>query len=69
MSSNKRKKHLRVLVLQYVQSVLEMAPNIDPKNINQIISLMKANIKVLENDVRSSFAKREYEDFDYKELN
>lgn len=46
-----------------------MAPNIDPKNINQVISLMKANIKVLENDVRSSFAKREYEDFDYKELN
>tara|TARA_R100000781_G_scaffold103147_1_gene66729 strand:- start:221 stop:430 length:210 start_codon:yes stop_codon:yes gene_type:complete len=69
MSSNKRKQHLRMLILQYVQSVLEMATTVDPKNINQVISLMKANIRVLENDVKSSFNKREYEDFDYKELN
>lgn len=58
-----------MLILQYVQSVLEMATTVDPKNINQVISLMKANIRVLENDVKSSFNKREYEDFDYKELN
>ena len=66
---NKRKQHLRVLILQYVQSVLEMANNVDTKNINQVISLMKANIRVLENDVKESFTKQDHEDFNYKEMN
>ena len=58
-----------MLILQYVQSVLEMATSVDPKNINQVISLMKANIRVLENDVKNSFAKRENDDFAYREFN
>ena len=66
---NKRKEHLKVLVLQYVQSILEMANNVDPKNINQVISLIKANIRVLENDVQASFTKQDHEDFNYKEMN
>ena len=65
----KRKQHLRVLVLQFAQSVLEMANSADPKNINQVVSLIKANVKVLENDVKTSFTKHETEDFDYKEFN
>ncbi len=65
----KRKQHLRVLVLQFAQSILEMANNVDPKNINQVVSLIKANVKVLENDVKTSFTKHETEDFDYKEFN
>ena len=69
MSLNKRKQHLRMLILQYIQSVLEMATTVDPKNINQVISLMKANIRVLENDVKSSFNKRENDDFSYREFN
>jgi tRNA1(Val) A37 N6-methylase TrmN6 len=69
MSLNKRKRHLRLLILEYVQSVLEMATSVDPKNINQVISLMKANIRVLENDVKNSFAKRENDDFAYREFN
>ena len=65
----KRKQHLKVLVLQYVQSILEMANNVDTKNINQVISLMKANIRVLENDVKESFTKQDHEDFNYREMN
>ena len=66
---NKRKQHLKVLVLEYVHSILQLADNINPNNINQVISLIKANIKVLENDVKQSFMKKDYEDFNYKEMN
>ena len=66
---NKRKKHLQVLILQYAQSILEMANSVDTKNINQVISLMKANIRVLENDVKESFTKQDHEDFNYREMN
>ena len=69
MKSNKRNNHLKVLILQYAQSILEMANSANPKNINQIVSLIKANIRVLENDVKHSFTKHESEDFTYKELN
>jgi len=66
---SKRNQHLRVLILQYVQSILEMANSIDSKNINQVISLIKANIRVLENDVKQSFTKHETQDFNYKDIN
>ena len=66
---NKRKKHLQVLILQYAQSILEMAANVDPKNVNQVISLIKANIRVLENDVKASFSRQDHEDFNYREIN
>ena len=67
---NKRKQHLKVLVLQFIQSTLQYADSINPKNINQVLSLIKANIKVLENDVKLSFNKRDYDDFnDYREMN
>ena len=66
---NKRKKHLQMLILQYVQSVLEMAINVDPKNINQVVSLIKANTRVLESDVQASFSRQEHDDFNYREIN
>ena len=66
---SKRNDNLRVLLLQYVQSVLEMANSVDAKNINQIISLIKANIRVLENDVKHSFSRHETQDFDYRDYN
>ena len=66
---DKRRNHLRVLLLQYVQSVLEMVNSADGKNINQIVSLIKANIKVLENDVQQSFRKHETQDFNYRDYN
>ena len=66
---NKRKKHLQVLILQYAQSILEMAASVDPKNINQVISLIKANTRVLESDVKASFNRQDHEDFNYKEIN
>ena len=65
----KRNQHLKVLVLEYVQSILEMANSIDAKNINQVISLIKANVRVLENDVKNSFTKHDSQDFNYRELN
>ena len=46
-----------------------MANNVDTKNINQVISLMKANIRVLENDVKTSFTRQDHEDFNYREIN
>ena len=46
-----------------------MANNIDSRNINQVMSLIKANVKVLESDVKHSFNKHETQDFDYKEYN
>ena len=66
---SKRNDNLRVLLLQYVQSVLEMANSVDTKNINQIISLIKANVRVLENDVKHSFNKHETQDFDHRDYN
>ena len=57
----KNKNHnyrLRELVCQYTTSVIQMIDNITSDNINQTISLIKANIKVLESDVSESFAKR-----------
>ena len=66
---SKRNQHLKVLVLQYAQSVLEMANNIDVKNINQVMSLIKANTRVLENDVKQSFIKQDNDDFEYREFN
>ena len=66
---SKRNDNLRVLLLQYVQSILEMANSVDTKNINQIISLIKANVRVLENDVKHSFNRHETQDFDHREYN
>ena len=66
---SKRNQHLKVLVLQYAQSVLEMANNIDAKNINQVMSLIKANTRVLENDVKNSFTKHDSQDFNYRDYN
>ena len=66
---SKRNNHLKVLVMQYAQSILEMANSASPNNINQIVSLLKANIKVLENDVQQSFKNERYDDFNYREIN
>ena len=66
---SKRNAHLRVLLLQYVQSVLEMANSVNAKNINQVVSLIKANIRVLENDVKHSFSRHETQDFDHRDYN
>ena len=46
-----------------------MADSIDAKNINQVISLIKANIRVLETDVKNSFSKHDTQDFNYREYN
>ena len=69
LNSNKRNQHLRLLLLEYTQGIIDMASNVSTKNINQIVSLIKANIKVLENDVQQSFTKRDDEDFCYREMN
>ena len=66
---SKRNDNLKVLLLQYVQSILEMADSVDTKNINQVISLVKANIRVLENDVKQSFSRHETQDFDHRDYN
>ena len=69
LNSNTRNQHLRLLLLEYTQGIIDMASNVTSNNINQIISLIKANVKVLENDVQQSFTKRDDEDFHYREMN
>ena len=62
----KNKDHnyrLKALVCQYTTSVIQMIDNITSDNINQTISLIKANTKVLENDVRESFTKKPYDNY------
>ena len=67
--NKKHNQHLKVLILQYAQSILEMANSANLSNINQIVSLLKANINVLENDVQQSFKNERYNDFNYREIN
>ena len=55
--------------MQYVNSILEMVDNISPKNINQVVSLIKANIRVLENDVKNSFNRNDTQDMGYRDYN
>mgnify|MGYP003152856992 CR=1 FL=1 len=65
----KRNEHLKVLVMTYAQSVLEMVNNVNAKNISQVMSLIKANTKVLENDVKQSFSKHDDQDFNDRVYN
>ena len=65
-----KKEDLQVIVMQYVKSILEMVDSISSKNINQVVSLIKANVRVLEDDVRKSFTKEDYnQDFNYRDYN
>ena len=65
-----KKEDLQVIVMQYVKSILEMVDSISSKNINQVVSLIKANVRVLEDDVRKSFTKESYnQDFNYRDYN
>ena len=66
---SKRNEHLKVLIVQYAQSILQLVDSVKANNINQVVSLIKANIKVLENDVKHSFNKHETQDFNYREYN
>ena len=65
----KRNQHLKVLVLEYVQSILQMADSISAKNINQVVSLIKANIRVLEKDVNNSVSRHDTQDIGYRDYN
>ena len=65
-----KKENLQVIVMQYVKSILEMVDSISSRNINQVVSLIKANVRVLEDDVSKSFAKEDYnQDFNYRDYN
>jgi len=66
---SKRNNHLKVLLMEYIQSILEMTDSANTRNINQIVSLIKANIRVLENDVKQSFNRQDNQELDYREYN
>ena len=53
---------LKAVVADYATSVIELISSVTKDNINQTISLIKANIKVLEDEVNKSFSykKRDY---------
>jgi len=65
----KRNDYLKTAVIQYATSVLQLVDTIKPSNINQILSLIKANTRVLENDVKNSFSKHETQDLGYRDYN
>ena len=46
-----------------------MTDSVNTRNINQVVSLIKANISVLENDVKQSFNRKDSQNFDYREYN
>ena len=65
-----KKVQLQVTVVEYAKSILQMVENITPKNINQVVSLIKANVRVLEDDIRKTFTKESYDrDYDYRDVN
>ena len=66
---SKRNEYLKASIVQYATSVLQLVDSVKSNNINQIVSLIKANIRVLENDIKHSFSKHETQDFEYKEYN
>ena len=66
---SKRNNHLKVLIMEYVQSIIEMADSVNTKNINQVVSLIKANVRVLENDVKNSFSRHDTQDMGYRDYN
>ena len=66
---SKRNDYLKSTVIQYATSVLQLVDTIKSNNINQIISLIKANVRVLENDVKSSFSKHDTQDLGYRDYN
>ena len=66
---SKRSDYLKTAVIQYATSVLQLVDGIKSNNINQIVSLIKANVKVLENDVKNSFSKHDSQDFNYRDYN
>ncbi len=63
-----KKEHFQALVIQYATSILQLVEGITPKNINEVTSLIKANIRVLENDVKNSF-KRQDNNYNYRDYN
>ena len=66
---SKRNDYLKAAVMQYATSILQLVNSIKSNNINQVVSLIKANIRVLENDIKHSFEKHDNQNFDYKEYN
>ena len=66
---SRRNDYLKAAVVQYAASILELVDGIKANNINQVISLIKANIRVLENDVKTSFSKHETQDMGYRDYN
>ena len=66
---SKRNDYLKTAVIQYATSVLQLVDGIKSNNINQVVSLIKANIQVLENDVKNSFRKHDTQDIGYREYN
>ena len=66
--SNKEEK-LKVAFVQYAKSILEMVNSIKLKNVNQAFSLTKANLTVLEDDIKKTFSSHEKTSFDYTEYN
>ena len=66
---SKRNDYLKAAVIQYATSVLQLVDTIKSNNINQVVSLIKANIRVLENDVKTSFSKHETQEFNQRDYN
>ena len=66
--SNKEEQ-LKVAFVQYAKSILEMVNSLKIKNVNQAFSLTKANLTVLEDDIKKTFSSYEKTSFNHTEYN
>ena len=67
--SKKYEDYLKRIVIDYAYSILQLVDGIKGNNIHQVISLIKANIKVLENDARKSPGNTNQRDYTQREYN
>ena len=67
--SKKREDYLKKLVIEYAHSILQLVEGIKSSNINQIVSLIKANIRVLESGARKQVSDSYTSDYIHKDYN
>jgi len=65
----KHEDYLKKLLVEYAHSILQLVDGIKSSNVNQVLSLIRANNKVLENDIKKSFNTDITQDYARREYN
>ena len=67
--SKKRENYFKRLVIEYAHSILQLVEGIKDNNINQVISLIKANIRVLESGAKKQISDSYTSDYIHRDYN